>query len=214
MTIRILLVDDHAILREGVARLLDAQEDMCVVGGTGDAREAIELAAREEVDVGIMDVAMPNINGIELVPRVLDAAPQIQLLMLSMHANPEYVCRALLAGALGYVLKDAAGRVLVEAVRAVHAGQRYLCSNVDRMALEQYQRDHRPGDLLELLSLREREVLKLTVEGSSIADTAEHLGVSPKSIETYRHRLMTKLAIGNLPALVKFAVRRGITTLD
>jgi DNA-binding NarL/FixJ family response regulator len=214
MAIRILLVDDHAILREGIGKLLDAQADMGVVGSTGDGREAIDLAVREEVDVGIVDIAIPDMNGIEVVLRMLDAAPQMQVLMLSMHANPEYVCRALQAGAMGYVLKDAAGRVLVEAVRAVHAGRRYLCSKIDTEAVEQYQRDHRPGDPLELLSLREREVLKLTVEGSSIADTAERLGISPKSIETYRHRLMTKLGIGNLPALVKFAIRHGITTLE
>ena len=164
--------------------------------------------------MGIVDVAMPGINGIDLVLRMLDAAPQMRVLMLSMHANPEYVCRALQAGALGYVLKDAAGRVLVEAVRAVHAGRRYLCDKIDKKAVEQYQRDHRPGDPLELLSPREREVLKFTVEGSSIAATAQRLGVSPKSIETYRHRLMTKLGIENLPALVKFAIRHGITTLE
>ena len=214
MPIQILLVDDHTILREGVGRLLEAQADMRVLGSTGDAREAIDLAARQEVDVGIVDVAMPGINGIDLVLRLLDAAPHMRVLMLSMHANPEYVCRALQAGALGYVLKDAAGRVLVEAVRAVHAGQRYLCSKIDTEAVEQYQRDHLPGDSLDLLSPREREVLKLTVEGSNIAATAERLGVSPKSIETYRHRLMTKLGIGNLPALVKVAIRRGITNLE
>ena len=214
MPIQILLVDDHAILREGVGRLLEAQADMRVLGSTGDAGEAIDLAARQEVDVGIVDVAMPGINGIDLVLRMLDAAPQMRVLMLSMHANPEYVCRALQAGALGYVLKDAAGRVLVEAVRAVHAGHSYLCGNIDKVAVAQYQLDHRLGDPLELLSPREREVLKLTVEGSSIAATAERLGVSPKSIETYRHRLMTKLGIENLPALVKFAIRHGITTLE
>ena len=208
-----MLFRSHALLREGVGKLLDAQADMQVVGSTGDAREAIEFATGKEIDVGIMDVAMPEMNGIELVLRLLDAAPRMQVLMLSMHANPEYVCRALQAGALGYVLKDVAGRVLVEAVRTVHAGQRYLCSKIDRQAVEQFQRD-RPADPLALVSAREREVLQLTVEGRSIADTAERLGVSPKSIETYRHRLMTKLGIENLPALVKFAIRHGITTLD
>jgi len=214
MQIRILLVDDHAILREGIGRLLDAQADMRAVASTGDGREAIELAVQEKVDVGIVDIAMPGISGIELVPRMLDAAPNMQVLLLSMHANPEYVCRGLQAGALGYVLKDAVGRVLVEAVREVYAGRRYLCGMIDREALEQYQQDNQSGDPLGLLSLREREVLKLTVEGSSIADTAERLGVSPKSIETYRHRLMIKLGISNLPALVKLAIRHGVTSID
>lgn len=214
MSIRIVLVDDHALVREGVARLLEAQPDMRVVASFDAGREAIRYAEREEPDVAILDVAIPQMNGIELARQMRDAAPDTQILMLSMHANPEYVYRALLAGAQGYVVKDSAGRVLVEAVRAVHSGRRYLCGLVDRPALEQLLRERGVSDPVGLLSAREREVLQLTVEGRTIGETANHLGISPKSVETYRSRLMRKLEIQDLPALVKFAIRHGITSVQ
>ena len=211
--IRIMLVDDHALVREGVSRLLEAQSDMAVVGSFGDGREAVRFAAREEPDVAILDIAMPSASGIDIARQLRHAAPDTQLLVLSMHSNPEYVRQALLAGALGYVAKESAGVVLVEAVRQVQAGQRYLSESLDAEALRRVLGDGVERDPLEPLSAREREVLRYTVEGRTIAETAQQLGLSPKSVETYRSRMMTKLGIEDLPALVKFAIRHGITSV-
>ena len=214
MPIRIVLVDDHALVREGVAGLLESHPDLRVIASFGDGRDAIRFVEREEPDVAILDVAMPEMNGIEVARQMHDASPGTQILMLSMYANPEYVHRALLAGAQGYVVKSSAGRELIEAVRTVHSGRLYLCGQVDRAALEQHLRQHGVGDPLALLSTREREVLQLTVEGQSVTETAQRLGLSPKSVETYRSRLMAKLEIHDLPALVKFAIRHGVTSVE
>ncbi len=210
--IRIILVDDHALVREGVSRLLEAQPDMRVVGSFGEGDAAIRFAAREEPDVAILDIAMPQASGIDVARQLRDASPDTHLLVLSMHSNPEYVHQALLAGALGYVAKESAGPVLVEAVRAVQAGRRYLSDSLGHEALHRYLQSER-RDPLGPLSAREREVLRHMVEGRTIAETAHRLGLSPKSVETYRSRLMTKLDIDDLPALVKFAIRHGITTV-
>ena len=214
MSIRIILVDDHALVREGIARLLDGQQDMRVIASFGAGRDAIRYAEREEADVAVLDVAMPDLNGIEVARGLQDAAPETRVVMLSMHSDIEYVHRALLAGAQGYVLKGCPGRVLLEAVRAVHAGRRFICEEVGPQALEQYARDRGISDPLERLSAREREVLQHTVEGRTIVETAERLQLSPKSVETYRSRLMAKLEIDDIPALVKFAIRYGITTVN
>lgn len=211
--IRIILVDDHALVREGVSRLLEAQPDMRVVGSFGDGDAAIRFAAREEPDVAILDIAMPQANGIDVARQLRDASPDTHLLVLSMHSNPEYVHQALLAGALGYVAKESAGPVLVEAVRVVHAGRRYLSESLGQEAIRRSSQSSEERDPLGALSAREREVLRHTVEGRTIAETARRLGLSPKSVETYRSRLMTKLDIDDLPALVKFAIRHGITTV-
>jgi DNA-binding NarL/FixJ family response regulator len=211
--IRIILVDDHALVREGVSRLLEAQPDMRVVGSFGDGDAAIQFAAREEPDVAILDVALPHASGIDVARQLRDASPDTHLLVLSMHSNPEYVHQALRAGALGYVAKESAGPVLVEAVRSVHAGRRYLSESLGEETIRRSPQSGEERDLLGLLSAREREVLRHTVEGRTIAETARRLGLSPKSVETYRSRLMTKLDIDDLPALVKFAIRHGITTV-
>ena len=211
--IRILLVDDHALVREGVSRLLEAQADMRVIGSFGEAEAAVAFAASEEPDVAIVDIAMPQASGIELARRLRGVSPDTQLLVLTMHSNPEYVHQALLAGALGYVAKESAGPVLVEAVRAVLAGRRYFSESVGTEALQRYLQGSEQSDPLGRLSAREREVLRHTVEGCTIAETAQRLGLSPKSVETYRSRLMTKLGIDDLPALVKFAIRHGVTTV-
>jgi len=211
--IRIILVDDHALVREGVSRLLEAQADMRVVGAFGEGGAAVRFAAEEEPDVAIVDVAMPETNGIDIARELRAASPDTQLLVLSMYSHPEYVHQALLAGALGYVAKESAGPVLVEAVRAVQAGRRYLSESLGTEALSRFLQGSEGGDPLGRLSARERQVLQHTVEGRTIAETAQRLGLSPKSVETYRSRLMTKLDIDDLPALVKFAIRHGVTSV-
>lgn len=212
--IRIILVDDHALVREGVSRLLDAQDDMEVLNSFGDGDEAVRYAAAEKPDVAIIDIAMPKTNGIEVMRLLHLASPETQMLVLSMHANPKYVHQSLQEGALGYVVKESAGQVLVDAVRAVHAGHRFLCSEVGNEALRRYMESTEQRDPLAILSAREHEVLRHTVEGRTIAETAARLGISAKSVETYRSRMMTKLSIEGMPALVKFAIRHGITSVE
>jgi len=206
--IRIVLIDDHALVREGIARLLEEAPDMRVVGSFDDDAAAVRFAARTAPDVAILDIAMPGTNGIDVARRLRAVSPKTQLLMLSMHARAEYVQQAVWAGANGYVLKESAGTEVVAAVRAVHAGKRYLSAKIPPRAL-----DERPGeDPLQRLSAREIEVLKLVVEGNTSNQMATLLGLSPKSIDTYRSRLMSKLDLDHLPALVKFAIRRGLTS--
>ena len=206
--IRIVLIDDHALVREGIARLLEEAPDMRVVGSFDDDAAAVRFAARTAPDVAILDIAMPGTNGIDVARRLRAVSPKTQLLILSMHARPEYVQQAVWAGANGYVLKESAGTEVVAAVRAVHAGKRYLSAKIPPRAL-----DERPGeDPLQRLSAREIEVLKLVVEGNTSNQMATLLGLSPKSIDTYRSRLMSKLDVDHLPALVKFAIRRGLTS--
>jgi len=206
--IRIVLIDDHALVRDGVGRLLEEEADMRVVGSFDDDAVAVRFAARAEPDVAILDIAMPRTSGIDVARRVRAVSPRTKLLMLSMHARAEYVQQALWAGANGYVLKESAGEEVVAAVRAVYAGKRYLSTKIRARAVD----DRASEDPLERLSPREMEVLKLVVEGNTSLEVASRLGVSPKSIDTYRSRLMTKLDLENLPALVKFAIRRGLTS--
>ena len=201
--IRIVLLDDHTAVREGISRLLEAQPDMRVVGSFDDAETTIRYVAQHEPDVAILDVAR----------RLREASADTNLLMLSMHSNPEYVHQALLAGVLGYVAKESAGPVLVDAIRSVQAGRRYLSESLGYEALHRYLSNHEGRDPLGSLSARERQVLRCTVDGCSIAETARELGLSPHSVETYRSRLMAKLGIEDLPALVKFAVRHGLTSV-
>ncbi|MSQ50926.1 MAG: response regulator transcription factor [Betaproteobacteria bacterium] len=211
--IQIILIDDHALVREGVSRLLDAQTDMHVMASFGESDAAIRYAAREKPDVAIVDIAMPRSNGIDVTRQLRLASPDTHILVLSMHANPEYVHQALLAGAFGYVVKESAGQVLVDAIRSVHAGRRYLCGELGREPLQRYLQSTETRDPVAMLSLREQEVLRHTVEGRTIAETAQRLGISTKSVETYRSQTLAKLAIDGMPALVKFAIRHGITNV-
>jgi DNA-binding NarL/FixJ family response regulator len=205
--IRVILVDDHALVREGVSRLLGEEADIRVVAAFAEGQAAVRFAAREEPDVAILDISMPGASGIEVARRLRAVAPRTKLLMLSMHATPEFVQQALWAGANGYLLKESAGHEVAAAVRMVYSGQRYLGGGVPLGAVAAGQEDP-----LERLSAREMEVLKLVVDGNTSMEVATQLGLSPKSIDTYRSRLMTKLDVDGLPALVKFAIRRGLTS--
>jgi DNA-binding NarL/FixJ family response regulator len=206
--IRIIVIDDHALVREGVSRLLEEEPDLRVIGSFDEGNAAVRFAARAAPDVAILDIAMPGASGIDVARRLRAVSPKTQLLMLSMHARTEYIHQALWAGASGYVLKESAGDEVVAAVRAVREGKRYLSAKISPRVLD----DYFSADPLERLSAREMEVLKLVVEGNTSHQVATLLGLSPKSIDTYRSRLMTKLDVDHLPALVKFAIRRGLTS--
>lgn len=209
MTIRVILADDHALLREGLRALLGANPAIAVVAEVGDGREALRRAEELKPDVLVMDVSMPGLNGIEAAELVRARCPQTQVVMLSMHSSTEHLFRALRAGALGYVLKESAATEVIAAVQAVHAGQRYLSPALRDMMAEAPESDR--ASPLDSLSARERQVLQLVVEGKSSAAIARIVHLSPKTVETYRSRLMKKLGVADVPSLVKFAIQHGLT---
>jgi DNA-binding NarL/FixJ family response regulator len=213
MTIRVVLVDDHAVLRDGLKALFSGARDMEVVGEAGDGRDAIRQILHLEPDVAVMDIAMPGLNGIEAVRAIREHGSKTRIVMLSMHSTSEFVFRALEAGADGYVLKQCAGMEVVTAVRSVQAGRRYLSLAISKTDLAA-ARDSAQASPLARLSARESEVLQLVVEGKASAEIAGLLHLSPKSVDTYRNRVMKKLGTKDVTGLVKFALQHGLTTFD
>jgi DNA-binding NarL/FixJ family response regulator len=213
MPIRILIADDHGVVAEGLKHLVEAEADMEVVACVGDGREAVQLARDAQPDVVLMDLSMPELNGADATRAILQRDPKCRVIVLSMYAQREYVRRALKAGAAGYVVKRSAAKEVVEAIRAVHAGQRYLSPRVADVVLEDYSDDEQ-DDPLARLSAREREVLQLLAEGRTGAEIAQRLSLSQKTVETYRARLVEKLGIRDLAGLVRFAIQRGLVSLD
>lgn len=214
MSIKIFLADDHAVVRDGLNALLNAQSDLSVIGMAANGREAVQQVHQLHPDVVVMDVTMPELNGIEATYQICRSQPETKVIILSMHGNTEHIVRALQVGACGYLLKDSAGMEVAQAVRSVATGQRYLSQKISDKVIDAYvqQYDGRVDTTpLDRLSPRERETLQLVVEGKSTSEIAEILFLSPKTIETYRSRLMQKLEIHNLPSLVKFAIQHGLT---
>jgi len=210
MTIRVLLADDHVMMRDGLKALLTASLGISVVAEVGNGRDAVRRAEELKPDVAIMDISMPELNGIEATRLLRDKCPGTRVVILSMHSSSEHVFRALEAGAMGYLLKESAGAEVNAAVRAVHGGRRYLSRAI--AALEPAVRSGAGrSSPLDSLSGRERQVLQLVVEGHSSAEIARRVHLSPKSVDTYRSRVMKKLGVGDVPALVKFAIQHGIT---
>lgn len=213
MTISVLIADDHSVVRDGLRLLLESQSDIRVVGEVADGREAVDAALRLTPDVIVMDLAMPQLNGIDAATQILERLDGTRIIMLSMHSTVEHVFRALQAGAMGYLRKESAGSEVVEAVRTVYAGRRYLSQKITESVVDDYIRKRAVDSPLDSLSQREREILQLLVEGRSGIEIARLLHVSPKTVDTYRSRMMQKLGIGDLPGLVKFALQHGLTTL-
>jgi DNA-binding NarL/FixJ family response regulator len=213
MMIDVLLADDHAVVCDGLRALLETETGIRVVGSVGNGRDAVRQAERLQPHVVIMDIAMPLLNGIEATRRICRARPATRVIMLSMHASIEHIYRAIEAGACGFLLKESAGREVAGAVRAVQAGVRYLSRRIPATAVDDYIGKRNATSPLESLSEREREILQLVVEGGSSAQIAQMLSLSPKTVETYRSRLMQKLEIGDIPGLVKFAIQHGLTVL-
>lgn len=214
MTIAVLLADDHAVVRDGLRALLEAQGDIRVVAAEGDGRTAVRAAKAHQPQVAVLDIAMPELNGIEATRQIRLESPGTQIVILSIHATAEHVYRAMQAGAIGYLLKESAGSEVVTAVRQVAAGKRYLSRKISETLRGDPHQAGQGQSPLDSLSDREREVLQLTVEGKTAVEIAEILSLSPKTVETYRSRLMQKLEINNLPALVKFAIQHGLTPLS
>jgi len=211
--IRILLADDHAVMRTGLRLVLERQRDFHVVGEASDGREALALAQQQKPDVIVMDIGMPNLNGIEAARQVTAALPQACVVILSMHSDEAYVLRALKAGARGYLLKESAESDLIAAIRAVHSGKAFFSPAVSRMLVEDYVRqlqDREIEDSYELLTTREREVLQLIAEGKSNKEIANMLNLSLYTVETHRGNLMEKLNLHTVPELILYAVRKGV----
>jgi two-component system, NarL family, response regulator NreC len=211
--IRILLADDHQLMRSGVRLMLEREADLTVVGEASDGREAVSMAKTLKPEVVVMDIGMPNLNGIEAAHQMTQDNPQLAIVMVSMHSDESYVLRALKAGARGYLLKDSAEADLIKAVHAVGSGKSFFSPVVSKMLLDDYVRKlKRSGteDAYDLLTPREREILQLIAEGKSNKDIANLLDLSVYTIESHRSNLMEKLNVRGLPELILYAVRKGI----
>jgi DNA-binding NarL/FixJ family response regulator len=217
MKTRILLADDHRIVREGLRCLIENQEGMSVVGEAATGIEAVRLAREHQPDIVIIDIAMPDLNGVDATRQILEQVPQAKVIALSMHGDRRYVSGMLDAGASGYLLKDSAFEELTAAVRTVLSGEVYLSPKIATVVLQDY-RERLPSvettGAASVLTPKERSVLQLIAEGRTTKETARKLGVSPKTIETHRHRIMKKLDIWSVAELTKFAIREGLTSTD
>ncbi len=215
--IRVLIADDHAIVREGLRYILEANADIQVVGEAADGRQAVAEAKKVKPRIVVMDIAMPELNGIEATRQLLEELPSVKIIVLSMHYSTEHIFQALQAGAKGFLIKESAGKELIRAVRAVYAGQRYLSQKVDEILIEDYlmqRKNIKSPSPLESLSPREREILQLVAEGKTSAAIADILFLSSKTVETYRSRLMQKLGLKDVAGLIKFAIAQGLTGLE
>lgn len=196
MSIRVVLADDYAIIRDGLQVLLESQQDIKVVGVATNGREAIQLVDEQEPDVLVIDISMPELNGIDAIQQMLPRHPHLRVVVLSIHDTKPYVHRALKAGAKGYLLKETAGLEVLEAVRAVYSGERYLSLRIADLLMDHLFETldtSMEGSPLDKLSPREREVLQLVAEGKTSQEIGVKLSLSPKSVDTYRSRLMQKL---------------------
>jgi len=215
MSIKIFLVDDHRIMREGLRRLIEKESDLKVVAEAADGRTAVRLAREVSPDVVIMDIAMPGFNGVEATNQILSEDPNVKILALSMHSDEHFVTGMLQAGASGYLLKDCAAEELCRAIRALVANETHLSPKVASIVIEDYRRglsESRPAKGKQLTS-REREVLQLVAEGDTSKRIAGQLYVSRKTVEAHRQKIMGKLSIKSVAGLTKYAIQKGITFL-
>jgi len=213
LPIRILLADDHSIVREGLRALLERQQEFEVVGDAADGREAVEMAKTGHPDVVVMDVAMPGLNGIEATRRITARSPQVGVVILSMHSDESYILRSLKAGARGYLLKDSLQADLIDAVRAAAQGKSFFSPKVSKVLQEDYINELQARgaeDTWELLTDREREILQLVAEGKTNKEIAALLNISPYTIDTHRSHILQKLNLHSAPELILYAIRKGI----
>lgn len=211
--LRLLLGDDHTLVRHGLRKILEEQPEWTVVSEVGDGREAVREAVAHRPDVAIIDVAMPLLNGVDATQQIVRRVPETRVLMLSMHADEAYVMRALQAGATGYMVKDAAGKELLKAIESVAAGRRYFSPAIERLVHDDTARSAASlgfADRYETLSAREREIFQLIAEARSNKEVAALLDISPATVETHRARILQKLDVHNIAEVVLYAVRRGI----
>ncbi|MFH1075540.1 MAG: response regulator transcription factor [Pseudomonadota bacterium] len=216
MNIKVFLADDHPVVRNGLRFLLEEQKDLLIVGEASDGREAVEKVRRLQPDIVVMDIAMPELNGIDATQKILESRVSAKIIMLSIYATNEHIVRSLHAGAKGYLLKGSAGQEILEAIYTVNNGKRYLSREIAESVIDNYMYDDKRlhDSPIDSLSGREKEILQLVVEGKTSADIAKIIFISPKTVETYRSRMMRKLGVSNIPSLVKIAVTYGITDIN
>ena len=211
--IRILLADDHTVMRRGLRLLLESQPGFSVVGEASDGRQAVAQAEATNPDVVVLDIAMPNLSGIEAAQRIASALPHIAIVFLSMHSDEGYVLRALKAGAKGYLLKDSAEGDLIEAIKAVNQGKTFFSAEISKMLVEDYVREIRTRgieDSYELLTSREREILQLLAEGKSMKEVADILKVTPRTVAFHKYRIMRDFGLENNSELLRFAIKQKV----
>ena len=211
--IRIILADDHAVMRHGLRLVLESQKDFQVVGEAGDGREAVALAESLEPNVAVLDITMPNLNGIEAASQISAKRLGVAIVVLSMHSDEGYVLRALKAGARGYVLKESPEADFIQAIRFVSQDKAFFSPAVSRLLVEDYVRQLQDKDIedsYDLLTPRERELLQLIAEGKSNKDVANMLNLSTYTVETHRGNIMEKLNLHSVPELILYAVRKGV----
>ena len=212
MTIRVFIADDHSLVAEGLRYIVQAEPDLEVVGIAQDGQQAVRMSIEHGPDVVLMDNAMPVLNGIDATRTIRQRCPNTQVIIVSMYPDQVHVLRAWQAGARGYLLKKAVAKELVEAIRRVHAGHSYVAHELAAIGIDQFMKV--PADPLQRLSFRERQVLQMVAEGQTASGIAIRLSLSPKTVETYRARLMEKLDVHDLASIVKFAIQHGIIPLE
>lgn len=211
--IRVFVADDHAIVREGLVQLLQLQPDLVVVGSGAEGRDSLAQIIELQPDVAVLDISMPGLNGIEITADLQQRGLPVAVVILSMHSSAEHVFRALEVGARAYLQKESAAAEIVDAIRAVHGGRRHLSARIAGIVADQVGQSQGKSPL-ESLSRREREILQLVAEGHSSAQIGKLLSLSPKTVDTYRSRLMQKLALSDVVSLVKFAIQQGLVSLS
>lgn len=212
-SIRIVLADDHTIMRHGLRLVLERQPEFTVIGEASNGREAVDLVIRDSPDIVILDIAMPLLNGIEAAKRIHEERLNTAIVILSMHSDEGYILKALRAGARGYLLKDSAESDLIQAIHAVYAGKAFFSPAVSKVLADDYLRQlqHQSvDDPYDLLTPRERELLQLVAELKSTKDIANMLNISPHTVDTHRANLMQKLNVHSIPELVLYAMRKGV----
>ncbi len=214
MAIRVFLANSRVILLDSLQVLLEIQQDIRIVGKATDGHDAVRKIQKLRPDVAVLDVELAGLNGIEASLKIAGLSPSTAIVILATTASPEFIFRALRAGARGYLSREASGLELVNAIRTIREGKRYLSPKITATLIGDYISEHRSPSPLESLTSRERNILQLVVEGSSSAQVADILAFSPKTVDTYRSRIKQKLGIHDLPALVKFAIQHGITSIE
>ncbi len=210
MRITVFIADDHPLIRDGLRSLLAAHANIEIVGTAADGRTALREVQRLRPDVVLMDITMPELNGIEATRQLAERCPSVKVVILSVHATVEHYYQAARAGARGYLLKESADEEVAAAIRAVHVGKRFVSTRI----AESFQTKLDAGSPIDSLSRREREILQLVAEGHPSAEIATLISISPKSVDTYRCRLMQKLGLRGLCDMVKFAIRHGLTSVE
>lgn len=216
MPISVVIADDHTIVRDGLRALLEVNPEIKVVGDAADGYQVVEKVKELQPDIVIMDISMPELNGIDATREILKSYPKVGIIILSMLGTADHVFHAIQAGVRGYLLKESAGREVMQAVQSVYAGEMYFSRPITQTMINDYMqaRVESESNSLQSLSLRENEIFCLVVEGKTSAEIGQSLHLSPKTVDSYRSRMMQKLGVSDFTELIKFAIKHGLISLD